>query len=195
MAPNCVRIKKSKAVPLQAWTGPWGSGRLRPRIFLTFGTSRWYVVSLTHRPALLPGIFLVLIFRGWIDPRAHGSVGSLGKNPQWYHWGSIPRPLVAQCLNHYATNVLLVLYICQIVAHLLENKGALQRDARCWQFQNLKLYLSTIHYNIILPSTPMSPNYTLFCSYFPTKISCHFLTSPVCFTHLELVILFFSSSL
>jgi hypothetical protein len=32
---------KSKAVPLEAWTGPWGSGRLRPRIFLTFGTRRW----------------------------------------------------------------------------------------------------------------------------------------------------------
>jgi hypothetical protein len=30
-----------KAVPLQAWTGPWRSGRLRPRIFLTFGTRRW----------------------------------------------------------------------------------------------------------------------------------------------------------
>jgi hypothetical protein len=82
----------SKAVPLQAWTAPWGSGRLRPWICLTFGTRKWKVISLTHRPALLPGIFLILIFRGWVDPRAHGSVGSLGKNPQWHHWGSIPRP-------------------------------------------------------------------------------------------------------
>jgi hypothetical protein len=38
-----------------------------------------------------PGVFLVLIFRGWVDPRAHGSVGSYGKDPQWHHWGSIPR--------------------------------------------------------------------------------------------------------
>jgi hypothetical protein len=83
---------QSKAVLLQAWRGQWESGRLRPRIFLTFGTRRLQVVSLTHRPALLPGIFLVLIFRGWVDPRAHGSVVSLGKNPQWQHWGSIPRP-------------------------------------------------------------------------------------------------------
>jgi hypothetical protein len=30
----------SRALPLQAWTGQWGSGRLRPRIFLTFGTRR-----------------------------------------------------------------------------------------------------------------------------------------------------------
>jgi hypothetical protein len=35
-----------------------------------------------HRPPLLPGVFLVLIFRDWVDPRAHGSVGTSGKkNP------------------------------------------------------------------------------------------------------------------
>jgi hypothetical protein len=39
-----------------------------------------------------PRNILVLIFRGWVDPRAHGSVGSYGKNPQRHHWGSIPRP-------------------------------------------------------------------------------------------------------
>jgi hypothetical protein len=35
---------------------------------------------------------LVLIFRGWVDPRAHGSVGNFGKIPRLHHWGSIPRP-------------------------------------------------------------------------------------------------------
>jgi hypothetical protein len=50
------------------------------------------VVTLTHRPSLPPGIFLVLIFRGWVDPRAHGSVGSFGKYPQRHYRGSIPRP-------------------------------------------------------------------------------------------------------
>jgi hypothetical protein len=38
-----------------------------------------------------PGVFLVLIFRGWVNSRAHGSFGSFGKNPQRHHWGSIPR--------------------------------------------------------------------------------------------------------
>jgi hypothetical protein len=52
---------------------------------------RCKVVTLTHRPVLPPVVFLVLIFRGWVDPRAHGSVGSFGKNPQRHHWGSIPR--------------------------------------------------------------------------------------------------------
>jgi hypothetical protein len=50
------------------------------------------VVTPTHRPSLPPGVFLVLIFKGWVDPRAHGSVGSYGKNPQRHHWESIPRP-------------------------------------------------------------------------------------------------------
>jgi hypothetical protein len=70
---------KDKDFPLQTWAGPWGSGRLRFPDFLDF---RHYkgckVVTLTHRPSLPPRVFLVLIFRGWVDPRAHGSVGSFG---------------------------------------------------------------------------------------------------------------------
>ena len=62
-------------------------GRLRPRIFLMFGTTR--VVS---RQPLRKKKSLVLSFRGWVDPRAHGSVGSYGENPQWHHRESIPRP-------------------------------------------------------------------------------------------------------
>ena len=53
---------------------------------------RWY-----GRPRYLPAVFtprrfLVLIFRGWVDPRAHGSVGGYRKTPHRHHWGSIPRP-------------------------------------------------------------------------------------------------------
>jgi len=33
--------KKGKAIPLQAWTGPEGSSRLRFPYFKTFGTWRW----------------------------------------------------------------------------------------------------------------------------------------------------------
>jgi hypothetical protein len=50
-----VRLKKVKAVPLQAWSGPEGSRKLR---FLDFMTTAQYggkVVSLTHRPHLPPG--------------------------------------------------------------------------------------------------------------------------------------------
>jgi hypothetical protein len=49
-----LRIKKGKAVPLQAWSGPEGSRRLRSPDFLTTAQDGGKVVSLTHRPHLLP---------------------------------------------------------------------------------------------------------------------------------------------
>ena len=68
-------------------------GRLRPRIFLTFGITG-VVGRQPYTPATLPQKkSLVLIFRGWVDLRAHGSIGgSHGKNPQWHHRESIPGP-------------------------------------------------------------------------------------------------------
>jgi len=46
-------VKKGKAIPLQAWTGPEGSRRLRLPDFKTHEGGK--VVSLTHRPPLPPG--------------------------------------------------------------------------------------------------------------------------------------------
>jgi len=45
---------KGKAVPLQAWTGPEGSRRLRFPDFMTTGQNGGKVVSLTCRPPLPP---------------------------------------------------------------------------------------------------------------------------------------------
>ena len=45
---------KGKAVPLQAWRGPEGSRKLRFPDFMT-AQEGGKVVSLTHRPHLLPG--------------------------------------------------------------------------------------------------------------------------------------------
>ena len=47
--------KKSKAVPLQAWSGPEGSRKLRFPDFMTTAQDGDKVVSLTHRPPLPPG--------------------------------------------------------------------------------------------------------------------------------------------
>jgi hypothetical protein len=50
-----VLIYKGKAVPLQAWTGPEGSRKLRFPDFMTTAQDGGKVVSLTHRPPLPPG--------------------------------------------------------------------------------------------------------------------------------------------
>jgi hypothetical protein len=46
---------KGKAVPLQAWSGPEGSGKLRFADFMTMAQDGDKVVSLVHRPPLPPG--------------------------------------------------------------------------------------------------------------------------------------------
>jgi hypothetical protein len=47
---------KGKAVPLQAWSGPTFSGKLRFPDFMTTAQDGGKVVSLKHRPSLPPGI-------------------------------------------------------------------------------------------------------------------------------------------
>ena len=49
------RSVKGKAVPLQAWSGPEGSRKLRFPDFMTTTQDDGKVVSLTHRPLLPPG--------------------------------------------------------------------------------------------------------------------------------------------
>jgi len=46
---------KGKAVPLQAWSGPEGSRKLRFPDFMKTAQDGGKVVSLTHRPHLPPG--------------------------------------------------------------------------------------------------------------------------------------------
>ena len=46
---------KSKAVPLQAWSGPEGSRKLRFQDFMTMAQNGGNVVSLMHRLPLAPG--------------------------------------------------------------------------------------------------------------------------------------------
>ena len=46
---------KDKAVPLQAWSGPEGSRKLRFPDFMTTAQDGGKVVRTTHRPPLSPG--------------------------------------------------------------------------------------------------------------------------------------------
>ena len=50
-----VCIGKGKAVPLQAWSGPEGSRKLRFPDFMTTAQDGGKVVNLTYRPPLPPG--------------------------------------------------------------------------------------------------------------------------------------------
>jgi len=53
----------SKPMPLQAWSGPEGSRKLRFPDFMTAAQDGGKVVSLMHQPLLYPQeIHLVLIF-------------------------------------------------------------------------------------------------------------------------------------
>jgi hypothetical protein len=49
------KILKGKAVPLQAWSGPEGSRKLRFPDYMTMAQDGGKVVSLTHRPPSPPG--------------------------------------------------------------------------------------------------------------------------------------------
>jgi hypothetical protein len=51
----CNTYTKNKAVPLQAWSGPDGSTKLRFPDFITMAEDGSKVVSLTHRSPLPPG--------------------------------------------------------------------------------------------------------------------------------------------
>jgi hypothetical protein len=46
---------EGKAIPLQAWSGPEGSRKLRFPDFMTTAQDGGKVVSLKHRPPLPPG--------------------------------------------------------------------------------------------------------------------------------------------
>ena len=95
---------KGKAIPLQAWTGPEGSRRLRFPDFKTVGTWRWQGCQPYAPAAFYPQeIFPVLIsVRGWVDPRGHNAARRImsmkipmtpsGIEPATF-W------LVEQCLN------------------------------------------------------------------------------------------------
>jgi len=86
---------EGKAVPLQAWSGPECSRKLRFPVFMTTAQDGGKVVSPTHRPPLPQEMLLVLISsRGWIDPRAivRSEGFYVNEKFQWHQLGSNQRP-------------------------------------------------------------------------------------------------------
>ena len=87
-------LKVSKGVPRRAEVALGILGRLRPQIISTFGTTRVVGRQPYTLAAFLPQEkSLVLIFRGWVDLRAHGFVRrNHAKTSHWHHRESIPGP-------------------------------------------------------------------------------------------------------
>jgi hypothetical protein len=61
-------ILKDKAVPLQAWSGPEGSRKLKFPDFMTTAQGSGKVVSLTHRPHLPPGSWYSFLLQAESTP-------------------------------------------------------------------------------------------------------------------------------
>ena len=75
---NNITISKGKAVPLQAWTGPEVSRKLRLPDFVTTAQDGGKVVSLTHLPPLPPGNSPGTHFCSRLSrPQGHSAVGRI----------------------------------------------------------------------------------------------------------------------
>jgi len=136
---------KVKVIPQQAEVAQGVPGSLRPRIFLTFGTTRLAGRQPNAPAAFTPGKSLVLIFRGWVDPRAPSSVESYGKNSPVTRPGIDPGTsrIVAQCLNHYATPRPVYCYVMSEFRLMMRHKGSAPTK-ETWGILQTKLPLRNV---------------------------------------------------
>ena len=90
------RERESKAVPLQAWTGPECSRKLRFPDYVTTAQDGGKVVSLTHRPPLPPGKYSWYSFLLEAESTPSAIVRSEGfygnEKFHWHQLGSNQRP-------------------------------------------------------------------------------------------------------
>jgi len=122
-------VPQGKAVPLQAWSGPEGSRKLRFPDFVTTAQDGGRVVGLTHRPPLPPGNSpgTHLCYR-LSQPQGHSAIGRImsmknsmtpsGIEPATFQF-------VAQHHNHCATAVSYIyiyiyiyIYMCIVIPRI-----------------------------------------------------------------------------
>ena len=100
-----MKILKVKVIPQQAEVAQGVPGRLRPRIFLTFGTTRVVGRQSYASAAFTPGEILGTHFQRLTRPQGTWFRREPQKKSPVTPPGIDPRTsrLVTQCLNHYAT--------------------------------------------------------------------------------------------
>ena len=77
-SPGLYYYGKGKAIPLQAWTGPEGSRKLRLPDFVTTAQDGGKVVSLRHWPLLPPGNAPGTHFCSRLSrPQGHSAIGRI----------------------------------------------------------------------------------------------------------------------
>ena len=75
---GCIWRQLGKSVPLQAWSGPEGSRKLRLSDIVTTAQDGGKVVSLTHRPPLPPGNTPGTHFCWRLSgPQGHSAIGRI----------------------------------------------------------------------------------------------------------------------
>jgi hypothetical protein len=99
---NCIFPPIVKAVPLQAWSGPEASRKLRFPDYMTTAHDGGGVVSLTHRPPLHPGNAPCTDFCQRLSrPQGHSAIGRIMsmKNSNDTIWNWTRRSEITQHQN------------------------------------------------------------------------------------------------
>jgi len=108
-----------KAVPLQAWSGPEGSRKLKLQDFVTTAQDGGKVVSLTHRPPLPPGNAPGTHFYSRLSrPHGHSAIGRILY--EWkIHWQQLRSNQRPSDLQHstLTTELPRSLYIYIVESH------------------------------------------------------------------------------